>query len=122
MFIDKAMTNNQFLEKALQASAYKAEIINSNIANADTPGYKRKVVDFDLSLQKAVDNYKNTGIVELNDVNPAVRNEQFTYRIDGNGVVMEQEMIELYQNATRYDVMIGSANHNFRSVRAALGK
>ncbi len=122
MLIDKALANTQFLEKSLHASTYKAEIINSNIANVDTPGYKRKVVDFESSMQSAVDKYRKTGIVDLENVNPTTRSESVSYRIDDNGVVMEQEMVELYENASRYDVMINSLNHNFRSIRAVLSK
>lgn len=122
MFIDKALTNTEFLGKSLQASTYKSEVINANIANADTPGYKRKVVNFDESMQNAVDVYRNTGVVDLQNVNPVTVEDNFTYRIDGNGVVMEQEMVALYENATRYDVMVNSVNFNFQGIRTALGK
>ncbi len=122
MFINNALTNTEFLQKSLQASTYKAEIINSNISNADTPGYQRKVVDFDASLQSAVDKYRTTGKVDLVNVNPVTRTESYEYRLDGNGVVMEQEMIELYENASRYDVMVGSVNFNFNGIRAVLAK
>ncbi len=90
MFIDKALNNTEFLQKSLQATVYKSEVINSNISKADTPGYKRKVVDFDSSLQNAVDKYRSTGVVDLTNVNPVTVQEDYTYRIDVNGVVMEQ--------------------------------
>lgn len=122
MFIDKALTNTEFLGKSLQASTYKSQVINANIANADTPGYKRKVVNFDKSMQDAIDVYRSTGVVDLENVNPVTVEDNFTYRIDGNGVVMEQEMVELYENSTRYDVMVNSVNFNFQGIRTALGK
>ncbi len=120
MIIDKALANTEFLQKSLQASVYKSEVINSNIANADTPGYKRRVVNFDSSLQSAVDEYRKTGVVDLDDVNPTTTTEDITYRIDGNGVVMEQEMVELYQNAARYDMMVNSVNFNFNGIKTVL--
>ncbi len=120
MIIDKALTNTEFLQKSLQASVYKSEVINSNISNADTPGYQRRVVNFDSSLQSAVDKYRATGVVDLENVNPTTSIPDVTYRIDGNGVVMEQEMVELYQNATRYDVMVNSVNFNFNGIRTVL--
>ncbi len=122
MFIDKAHTNIDFLEKSLQASVYKAEVINANISNADTPGYQRKVVNFDSSFQNAVDKYRTTGEVDLTNVKPVTQTESYEYRLDGNGVVMEQEMVELYQNASRYDVMINSVNFNINGIKAVLGK
>ncbi len=120
MFIDKALTNTEFLGKALQGTVYKSEIINSNISNADTPGYKRRSVNFDASMQSAVDKYRETGIVDLENVNPTTSIDDFTYRIDGNGVVMETEMVALYENATRYDVMVNSLNFNFNGIKAVL--
>ncbi len=120
MIIDKALTNTEFLQKSLQASVYKSEVINSNISNADTPGYQRRVVNFDSSFQSAVDEYRRTGVVNLQNVNPTTSTPDVTYRIDGNGVVMEQEMVELYQNATRYDVMVNSVNFNFNGIKSVL--
>lgn len=122
MFIDKALANTEFLEKSLQASVYKSEIINSNISNADTPGYQRRDVEFDKSMQSAVDKYRETGTIDLEDVNPTTTIDDFTYRIDGNGVVMETEMVALYENSARYDVMVGSMNFNFNGIKAVLGK
>ncbi len=121
MFIDKAHTNIEFLEKSLQASVYKSEVINSNISNADTPGYQRKVVNFDSSFQSAIDKYRETGQVDLTNVKPTTQTESYQYRLDGNGVVMEQEMVELYENATRYDVMINSVNFNINGIKTVLG-
>ncbi len=122
MFIDKALENTEFLGKALQASVYKSEVINSNISNADTPGYQRKVVNFDASFQSAVDKYRETGEVDLNNVNPTTTTESYSYRIDGNGVVMEQEMVELYENASKYDVLVNSVNFNMNGIKTVLGK
>ncbi len=122
MFINNALANTEFLQKSLQASIYKSEVINSNISNADTPGYQRKVVEFDSSFQNAVDKFRSTGKIELDDVNPVTQTEEYEYRLDGNGVVMEQEMIELYENSSRYDVMINSVNFNFNGIRAVLAK
>lgn len=122
MLIDKALTNTEFLQKGLEASIYKSEVINSNIANADTPGYKRKTVSFDDEFQKAIDDYRETGDINLSNVNPTTYEEDYTYRLDGNGVVMETEMIELYENATRYDVMVESLNFNFNGINTVLSK
>ncbi len=122
MFIDKALTNTEFLQRSLEASVYKSEVINSNISNADTPGYQRKVVNFDSSMQSAVAKYRETGEVDLTNVNPVTVQEKYEYRIDGNGVVMEQEMVDLYENATRYDMLVNSVNHNFNSIKTVLAK
>lgn len=122
MIIDKALESTAFLEKALQASSYKSEVINSNIANVDTPGYKRKVVNFEDSLSSAIDNFRETGDVDVSAVNPTISEEDYSYRLDENGVVMEEEMVELYENSSRYDVLVSSVNHYFTGINVALGK
>lgn len=122
MIIDKALTNVEFLQKALQGSVYKSEVINANIANADTPGYKKREVEFDSSLQAAVDKYKSTGVVDLENVNATTSISDFTYRLDGNGVVMETEMVALYENSARYDVMVNSVNFNLTGIKTVLSR
>lgn len=122
MLIDSALTNVDFLQKGLEASMYKSEVINSNIANADTPGYKKKSVNFDSEFQSAVDDYRETGEVNLDDLNPTTYEEDYTYRLDGNGVVVETEMIDLYENSARYDIMVESLNYNFNSINTVLQK
>ncbi|MEC7433811.1 MAG: flagellar basal body rod protein FlgB, partial [Pseudomonadota bacterium] len=42
-------------EHALQARVKRAEVLANNLANADTPGYKARDVDFQAMMQKAQD-------------------------------------------------------------------
>ena len=50
------------LDKAADAAAMRNELIANNIANQDTPGYKRQDVDFEGQLKKAMRNSKYTSI------------------------------------------------------------
>ena len=46
------------LQKAADASALRNEVLSNNIANIDTPGYKRQDVDFETQLRRALGNMK----------------------------------------------------------------
>ena len=50
------------LDKAADAAAMRNELIANNIANQDTPGYKRQDVDFEDQLKKAMRNSKYTSV------------------------------------------------------------
>ena len=50
------------LGKAADASFVRNEVIANNIANADTPGYKREDVDFESALQKALGSSRYTSM------------------------------------------------------------
>ena len=58
MLFNRLNSNVDIFEKALDASWLRNEIISGNIANADTPKYKRKDVEFEKILADAV-NSKN---------------------------------------------------------------
>ncbi|CAG4903622.1 flagellar basal body rod protein FlgB [Paraburkholderia saeva] len=59
--LDKLDAEFAFGRQALDVRAYRQELLSSNIANADTPGYKARDVDFASSLAGAL---KKTGAVQ----------------------------------------------------------
>jgi flagellar basal-body rod protein FlgB len=84
------------LDKAADASWKRNEIINNNIANVDTPGYKRKDVQFESYLMSALmgDNSLDKRVAEanLNSLEATVYtdNSNLSYRLDGNNVERER--------------------------------
>lgn len=118
--LDGIIKKNEIIGTAMQALIVRNDVINNNIANADTPNYKKKEVTFEAKLQEAVDIYIKTGKLDLNRVNPSIQeiHSNFKYRIDGNNVDMETEMIDLYTNSVRYDVMASCVG--YKSIEAVL--
>ena len=94
------------LNKAADASWERNELISNNIANQDTPGYKRQDIDFESQLSQALKNQKYTSIdekiknVELSRLKGRIYTDygDFSYRVDGNNVDPEQEQVELASN------------------------
>ena len=122
MLFDRINLQNEILGSALHASSVRNDIIINNIANNDVPGYKTKAVDFEASLSKAIDKYKQTGVLDLSEATPTVRTvyEDYNYRIDKNNVDVELEMVNLYKNSVRYETMITCVQNNSKRLNLAV--
>lgn len=114
MVFDKLFNQSRILETAMQATAFKNDVLLGNIANADTPNYKRKTVEFEGALEKAINKTKQTGINQMGEVMENIKVTEFkpSVTLDGNSVDIETEMINFYKNSTKYDVIVNSVMGN----------
>ncbi len=116
------------LNKAASASWTKNEIISNNIANVDTPDFKRSDLDFESLLQSAMSasNSKNldkkVSSINLNSLNPTVYTdyEELSYRYDGNNVDIDTENAYLADNQIKYYAYINSINQEFNRLKMVL--
>lgn len=122
MSFSDVFINNNILAAGMNASIVRNEVIQNNIANADTPGFKKSVVSFEDSLTNALGSVKYTGSLDLSNVQPLINSTGFDYRIDENNVDIEEEMVNLYQNSAKYDVLVESVRNNYSRINAVLGK
>ncbi len=122
MLIDNLYSKINVLEKGMQGTILRNEVIQNNIANADTPNFKRSDVVFESYLADAIDGAKTTGELNLDKVNPTVISQGFSYRLDGNNVDIETEMVDLYQNSARYDMLVSCVNNNYKKINAVFAK
>ena len=110
------------LNKAADASWKRNEVIANNIANVDTPGYKRQDVAFEETLRRAMSNAKyietdhKVAGLNLRTLNPTTYTDYsgFSYRKDGNNVDMDTENAYLASNQIKYNALIDSTNQEFR--------
>ena len=99
MFDSGAFNYINVLDKAADASWIRNEAISNNIANVNTPGYKRQDVNFEEQLRRAMKNSRYTSIdervanVDLERLNPITYRDHATlsYRLDGNNVDIDTE-------------------------------
>lgn len=117
-------SNTDILAKALDASWLKGEMISNNIANVDTPGYKRKDVAFESYLERAL---STTGKIEeekLSRLKPTVYEDHssLSYRIDGNNVDVDTEMGYLAQTQIQYSTLISQVNYNFSRIKMVMDR
>ena len=113
---------NSILGVALQGTAARQDAIMNNIANADTPGFTARTVQFETALQYAINDWQSTGSLDLSRARPSVQFQEAstTFRMDRNNVDMEREMVALYINSIRYDVLVNSVMHQSRMLNAVL--
>ena len=102
MIFNKLFNQSRILETAMQATAFKNEVILGNIANIDTPNYKRKTVEFEGALENAINETKKTGVNKMHKVmqNIKVSEVKNQTTLDGNSVDIETEMINFYKNSS----------------------
>lgn len=114
------------LDKACDASWMRNSVISNNIANVDTPGYKRKDVQFEEYLMNEV-GYTDSlddevAGVDLDGLNASTYTEYSTlsYRIDGNNVDIDTENAELAKNQIKYYTMLDSVNQEFSRLKSVV--
>ncbi|MBE6021725.1 MAG: flagellar basal body rod protein FlgB [Cellulosilyticum sp.] len=95
------------VNKAIDATLQRKELISENISNVDTPNYKRKDIDFESVLLKEIQNKGVKGI-DLNNLNAEVCTDyqSSSYRMDGNNVDIEVERSEETKVELRYDTLV----------------
>ena len=122
---DSALGNH---DKALLIRSRRAELLTSNIANADTPGFKARDIDFKTAFENA-QAQSNQGLrlthrnhIQLFD---QVAGTDVLYRIpnqsslDGNTVDSQMEKSAFAENALRYQASLTFLDRKFKGLIAA---
>ena len=128
MFESGAFNYINVLDKAADASWIRNEAISNNIANVNTPGYKRQDVNFEEQLRKAMKNSRYTSIdervakVDLDRLNPITYRDHsmLSYRLDGNNVDIDTENVELASNQIRYQGLTDSITKHFEGLQSVM--
>ena len=121
------------LGAAIQFRLLKQNVTSSNIANAETPGYKAKKMDFEEALSRAVDihglgkmhtSHKEHFPVNGNSISnvraDVYENPDITVTNDGNTVDLEREMAELAENSLVYNAAIQLINKKLANMAYAV--
>lgn len=116
------------LDRAADAAWQRNEAISNNIANVDTPGYKRQDVAFESVLQQALGNNRYESMDEkVANVNLSrlrgrayVDYANYSYRLDGNNVDIENENVMLAENQLKYQGLISSINQEFTNLKSVM--
>ncbi len=114
-------TNYVAAKKMLDLTALRHEAIASNLANVETPRYKRLEVanSFATELQQAVASRSNSAIAGISpqlSVDPSAK----AVRKDGNTVQLEQELMRLNQNTLEHQVETQLVTGNLLKLRLAI--
>ncbi len=135
--LDKLLNSGseQLLVKAMDAASLRNEVIANNIANVETPGFKKSEVIFSEKIKKVLQNEKihvKLNITDkrhitsskspgINTIQPEISQCNSTsYRNDGNNVDIDVEMAELAKNKIYYDAMGQSISNEIKLLRLAI--
>ncbi len=125
------------LGNGLDALSRRHQVLANNLANADTPGYKRSEVDFAVNLADAIQATEKPRLVTTSsghltgnrsDADPGVfrfterRVTETSGRPDGNNVDVEAEMAKLADNTVTYEAVARLLNDRFALLRTAISE
>jgi len=116
------------LDKAADASWTRNQIISNNIANVDTPNYKRQDVSFEEALQRelrtATENSLDEKVsrVSIDRLAADIYTDSagYSYRMDGNNVDIDTENVELASNQIKYEALVDSMSQEFARIKSVL--
>lgn len=132
---------SRVIAKALDGTSKRHQAIASNIANAETAGYKNIHVAFEDSLKQAIESENNNGLPSprlhpnslkttdnrhfnprplassVSTSNTLIEQSEFIYRYDKNGVDIEKQMADLARNTQRYMALSRMESKSFNSLR-----
>lgn len=119
----------QGLTRSLDVAALRQKVTANNIANLNTPGFKRSYVQFNEELDKA------RGKLPLARTNPrhipgrseegdprVARELHTTRRTDGNNVDLDQEMLDLVTNQLRYNALVQNTSGRLANWRYVINE
>lgn len=127
-----------FHQNALRVRSQRQEIIAANIANADTPNYKARDIDFKSAMQQALgqsapagstaNGLNKTSDLHLNATpgNNAVGPNEPLFRpiiqgsVDGNSVDMDVERNQFVDNGLRYEASLNMINGQIKKMLTAI--
>lgn len=114
------------LNKTADAAWLRNEAIVNNLANVDTPGYKRQDVSFESHLAREL---KNTGSLDQRVAGVNIKNlkattytdmASYSYRLDGNNVDVDVENVEFASNQIKYNATLNSITSEFNRLKLAM--
>jgi flagellar basal-body rod protein FlgB len=116
--VDLFDTTQIGLERALSGSSLRQEAIASNIANVNTPGYRRQDVDFQSALQAAW----TQGSDAVAQTTPAISVDRTSVvRADGSSVDIETEAAAQAKNGLQYEAVSQVLKTRISILRSAIG-
>lgn len=102
--------HSQLLNRAMDALTMRQRITSANIANLDTPGYKKLDVRFEDELRRV---QESDGAAGMKEVTPEIVET-------GRAPVLEDELTEMADTQIRVNVMTRSLRHHFDMLRTGI--
>ncbi len=134
--LNKVYGNLDLLTAALDGSSMKHNAISNNLANVNTPGYKKTTINFESELRSIMEdktsklnlnktNKKHMGKekASLQNFQPDMKiNKDISTRRDKNNVNPDIEMIELAKNTIMYNALADRISGKFTKLQSVISE
>lgn len=116
-----AMLDNLFgpyidnVAKAMGRATQRHSLLSANLANVNTPGYKRRDLDFSITLSQAMDTPSR--LSEWSEQRQLRQGQSGSLRIDGNNVDLEKEVMSIAETELRYQALSDMAAQYFGGLK-----
>ena len=114
-------TTQLALERAISGASTRQEALAANLANADTPGYRRVDVDFHGALAAAMGSSDSRSALERTGFTPTVNNSAGAVRADGSTVDVDAESAKMAANALDQQAAVQVAASRIQILKLAIG-
>lgn len=114
--------NYQLARKLLDASVLRQEAIATNIANAETPGFRRLDIAPDFATQLKARVAAGDFAETAESLQPQLAEDQTarSVRPDGNSVEMERELVAMDRNSVEFDYLSQVVTYNLKQLKMAI--
>jgi flagellar basal-body rod protein FlgB len=114
--------NYQMARKLMDAAVLRQDAIASNIANAETPGYRRLEVASDFAAELRSQMATGGLIGKTDSLKPSLAEDRNarSVRPDGNNVEIERELLEMNRNTVEYDFLAEVVTRDIKQMKLAI--
>jgi flagellar basal-body rod protein FlgB len=121
--IESVMAQETYVlaKKMLDAAAMRHELIATNLANTETPGFKR--LDLDPAFSQQLNNLMQKGDLgaarnlEIKSLQDSAAKSS---RPDGNNIELDRELLEMNRNALEYDFLAQYTSDSLKRIKTAI--
>ena len=121
--LDNLYSQENYLisKKLLDATHLRHEVLSNNLANVETPGFKRRDLPeaFSVELRRAVDRKDFRRVKGLLPRSMEDRQAK-PVRMDGNTVQLDEEMVKVNRNALNYEYLSGAVGGSIKELNTAI--
>jgi flagellar basal-body rod protein FlgB len=117
-----ARENYELAKRLLDAAALRHEALATNLANIETPGFKR--LDLAPDFERQLENYASASdpAAALETLQPKLAQDLTAraVRPDGNNIQLDRELLEMNRNALEYDMLTQFASDSLKRLKSAI--
>jgi flagellar basal-body rod protein FlgB len=107
------------LSRAISGAAMRQELLANNLANSETPGFRRQDVDFQSQLAQAM---KTGDARSIESTSFTPQTDNTVMRADGNGVDVDVESANMAKNGLTYEALVNVMKARIQILESAMGR